>query len=335
MALGFGLLSAQRTAGDARSWEDRYDETLELAAHLERVGYSSVWTTEHHFVDDGYMPSLLVTSAAIAARTSTIEIGTGLVLAPLHEPLRLAEDAATVQAIAKGRLVLGLGLGWSTTEFAALGVDLTQRGKAMTETLQILPMAWTGEPFTWDGDIYRYPELAVRPAAERTIPIVIGGGVDAAVRRAARLADGFFSNASPTRFAEQVRVAHEEMERIGRDPQTFRWIYYAMMYPGPVDDIIDAAWHLTWKYADMEASAARSGLAPTPPLDDDMRPRIANRVIGGSPTAILDTLAHMRAEAGVPVEWVARSYFPEVPYTRQVEIIDELGSQVLPFAPTG
>jgi alkanesulfonate monooxygenase SsuD/methylene tetrahydromethanopterin reductase-like flavin-dependent oxidoreductase (luciferase family) len=335
MALGFGLLSAQRTAGDPRGWEDRYDETLLLSAHLEEKGYSSVWTTEHHFVDDGYMPSLLVTSAAIAARTSTIEIGTGVILAPLHEPLRLAEDAATVQAIAKGRLVLGLGLGWSTTEFAALGVDLTQRGTSMTEILQILPTAWTGEPFTWEGDVYRYPELAVRPAAERPIPIVIGGGVDAAVRRAARLANGFFSNASATRFVEQVRVAGEEMERIGRDPGTFRWIYYGVMYPGPVDDIIDAAWHQMWKYSDMEASTARPGLAPTPPLDDDMRQRIASRIIGGSPQEILDTLARIRADVGVPVEWVARSYFPELPYDRQVEIVDELASQVLPFTPTG
>jgi probable F420-dependent oxidoreductase len=335
MALGFGLLSAQRTADDPRTWEDRYDESLELSAHLEEVGYGSVWTTEHHFVDDGYMPSLLVTSAAIAARTSTIDIGTGVVLAPLHDPLRLAEDSATVQAIAKGRLILGLGLGWSTTEFAALGVDISDRGRSMTEILQILPKAWTGEPFRWEGDLYRYPELAVRPAAERPIPIVIGGGVDAAVRRAARLADGFFSNASPSRFAEQVRVANQEMERIGRDPNTFRWIYYAVMYPGPVDDIIGAAWHQMWKYADMEASTARTGLAPTPPLTGDMHPKIANRIIGGSPEAILDTLSQIRDHVDVPVEWVARSYFPELAYDRQVEIVDELASKVLPFTPTG
>jgi probable F420-dependent oxidoreductase len=335
MSLGFGLLSAQRTPGDARTWEDRYRETLDLSQALEAMGFSSVWTTEHHFVDDGYMPSLLVTSAAIAARTTTIAIGTGVLLAPLHDPLRVAEDAATVQAISNGRLVLGLGLGWSTTEFAALGVDITQRGRSMDEFLQILTKAWSGEPFRWEGDVYQYPELAIRPTPGTPIPTVIGGGVDAAVRRAARYADGFFSNAAPQRFIEQVRCANDEMERIGRDPASFRWIYYGVMYPGPVDEILPSAWHQMWKYSDMEASTARPGIADTPPLTEDRAERVAKRVIAGSSQQIVDTLGSLREQIGVPVEWVARSYFPDLGYERQVQIAEDLANEVMPFVPAG
>lgn len=334
MSIGFGLLSAQRSPGDPRSWEDVYRETIALSVDLESFGYGSVWTSEHHFVDDGYMPSLLVTSAAIAAATSTIGIATGVVLAPLHHPLRLAEDAATVQVISDGRLVLGLGLGWSDVEYGALGVDKTQRGRALSEILQNLPVAWRGEPFTWQGSVYEYDTLAIRPVPTQKIPIVVGGGVDAAVRRAARYADGFFSNASPERLSQQIAVANEEMERIGRDPESFRWIYYAVMYPGPVEQIIDSVWQQVWKYSDMEASATRSGIATVPSMDEATRTSMTKQIIGGSSQEIVDALNTIRADAGVPIEWVARSHFSDLGYDRQRDLAEQIAVEVVPFLPT-
>ena len=336
MNLGFGLLSAQLRPGET-DWATAYDETVRLAVEAERLGYSSVWTTEHHFVDDGYMPSLLVVSGALAAATQTIEIGTGVILAPLHDPIRLAEDAATVQLLSGGRLTLGLGLGWNPIEFEALGADLHTRGKAMDEILDILPKAWTGEPFKHSGSVYDLPELAVRPAPHASIPIVIGGSAEPAIRRAARLTQGVFANAPVDRFVEQVEWALDELDKAGRNPEDFRFIHYSILYPARSEDqgwdeIGQHVWNMSWKYGDMEPSATRSGqvrYAPQLSEADEKSLRWRSALVGPS-DQIVEELRSIRDRIGVPVDFVARSFFPTLEFDRQLEIMQRLAEEVGP-----
>jgi probable F420-dependent oxidoreductase len=334
MPLGFGLLSAQLRPGE-NDWSRAYDETIRLAVDAERLGLSSIWTTEHHFVDDGYMPSLAVVSAAIAAATSEIEIGTGVILAPLHHPLRLAEDAATNQLLSSGRFVLGLGLGWSTTEFEGLGADSRKRGVAMEEILNILPNAWSGEPFAHTGKVYNFPELAVRPVPQLKIPILIGGGAEVAIRRAARLADGIFSNVPKSQFLQQLDWIRDECEAIGRDPAELRIVHYSVMLPGGDEAdafkrYTDHLWQMMWKYTDMEASVARAGPPPAAPeFNEENRASLFGRsTVVGSSDQIVSQLLDLREAAGVPVEFVARSYFPTLSYEAQLELMQQLAEEV-------
>jgi len=336
MSLGFGLLSAQLRPGET-DWSRAYDETIRLAVEAERLGLSSIWTTEHHFVDDGYMPSLAVVSGAIAAATSSIEIATGVILAPLHHPLLLAEDAATVSLLSGGRFTLGLGLGWSGIEFEALGADMAKRGAAMEEILTVLKQSWSGEPFHHRGSVYDFPEVAVRPVPSAPIPILIGGGAEAAIRRAARLADGIFSNVAPDKLTQQLQWIEDECERIGRDPSQLRIIHYSVILPGTSQEAawaryVDHVWHMTWKYSDMEVSAARPGPPPPPPeLTDERRSRLQDRfTVAGSSDEIVATLLGVREQASLPVEFVARSYFATLEYQEQVELMQQLAEEVAP-----
>jgi len=336
MGLGLGLLSAQLRPGET-DWTRAYDETIRLAVEAERLGFTSVWTTEHHFVDDGYMPSLLVIGAALAQATSRIELGTGVLLAPLHHPLRLAEDAATVQLLSHGRLILGLGLGWNEVEFVGLGSDARRRGAAMEEILQILPQAWTGDPFTHHGAVYDLPTLAVRPTPSSKIPVLVGGGAEPAVRRAARLADELFVSSPVAKFVEQVHWVLDECEKIGRDPSTFRFIHYSVLLAGAsqADALTryrDVMWAMQWKYSDMEASSTRPLPAVTPPKFDRPDETLVKgrAAYAGTADEIVEALLDIRKQAGVPVEFVARSHFPLLDYMAQVELMELLAEGVAP-----
>lgn len=336
MSLGLGLLSAQLRPGET-DWSRAYDETVRVAVEAERLGFSSVWTTEHHFVDDGYMPSLPVVSGALAVATSAIEIGTGVILAPLHHPLRLAEDAATLSLLSGGRFTLGLGLGWLAPEFEGLGADVKRRGKAMEEILQILPQAWSGEPFQHRGEVYSFPELGVRPRPSSTIPVLVGGGAEPAIRRAARLADGIFSNAPVDLFLRQLSWIEDECERAGRNPGELRLHHYSILLPGSsVDDAWERygshAWQMMWKYSDMEASVGRSGPPPAaPPFTDEARHRLGRRsTLAGTTDELAASLLDIREKAGRAVEFTARSYLPTLELSAQVELMQQLAEEVAP-----
>jgi alkanesulfonate monooxygenase SsuD/methylene tetrahydromethanopterin reductase-like flavin-dependent oxidoreductase (luciferase family) len=124
-----------------RPWTEVYEESVDLAVSAESWGFDSVWFSEHHLVDDGYLPALFPVIAAVGARTRRVRLGTAMLLAPLYHPLRLAEDAAVTDLLTGGRLDLGLAPGYRHEEFANLGVPREQRGARTEETVEVLRRA--------------------------------------------------------------------------------------------------------------------------------------------------------------------------------------------------
>src|SRR5919109_4559603 len=193
--IGIGLFTGQVPPGSKRTFTQEYREILDMVRLAETLGFESAWVSEHHGSGDGYMPSLLPTLAGFAAATDRIKLGTGVVLTPFHHPLRLAEDAAVVDLISGGRLILGLGLGWRDEEYRMFDVPVRERVRRTEETVDILRKAWTGDRFSHEGKAFRFEDVAVTPRPEREgqdgeqPPIYLGGFVEDAVRRAGRIGD--------------------------------------------------------------------------------------------------------------------------------------------------
>jgi len=201
-----------------------YAECLEEIEEGERLGFTGVWLSEHHLMDDGYLPSPLVVAAAIAARTSTMTIGTNILLLPMHHPLRVAEDAAVVDLLSGGRFVLGVGLGYVQHEFEALGFNRKNRPSLFEEGIEIIRQALTEGRTGYAGKRWNLPDLPFEPRPSRKLPIYAGAFVDPAIDRAARLADGFLASAGGGAFGETYRKARDALARHGREDEDFPYV---------------------------------------------------------------------------------------------------------------
>jgi alkanesulfonate monooxygenase SsuD/methylene tetrahydromethanopterin reductase-like flavin-dependent oxidoreductase (luciferase family) len=170
------------------SMADRYDAALDMAAWADEHGAYMVGVSEHHFSDDGYIPSPMLIAAGFAARTENARIGIASLVGPFHDPLRLAEDLAVLDHLTRGRLDVTISGGYVPAEFEAFGVPLKERPARMAKLFTTLKQAWTGEPFEYEGRMVR---IAPTPFREGGPPLTMGGSSEAAARRAARVADGF------------------------------------------------------------------------------------------------------------------------------------------------
>ncbi len=229
----FGLAFASSAGTDAES-------ALEICRRAELGGFDSVWGGEHvirpdqisspyPYAEDGVMPGEaetpipdpLIWLAYVAAVAPSLRLGTCILILPQRNPLVLAKELATLDVLSGGRALLGVGIGWLREEFETLDVPFPERAARTEESIRAIRSLWTkgaepfaGEFFRW-GPVHSYP----KPVQPGGVPILVGGHVEGAARRAARLGDGFFpAEGDPQKLARLLGALRDECGKIGRDP---------------------------------------------------------------------------------------------------------------------
>ena len=340
--VGIGLFTAQIPAGSQRSFEQEFRETLELVRLAERLGFDSAWVSEHHGSSDGYLPSQLAMLAAFAVATERIDLGTGVILAPLHDPLRLAEDAAVVDQISGGRLMLGLGNGWREEEFRMFGASRSERGIRTEETVEVLRRAWTGRRFSFEGRTLRFDRVKVTPPPSRPNgpPIVLGGYQRRAVLRAGRLGDGYITDESGRQeVRDSLALVDEGATSVGRDASALSVVLlqnaFAWRDGDPWPLIRDGVAHQLGTYAAWGEGADTPDLdrlEPVPPGEEDMR----DSTFAGTPQEMLAAMLPLVREFGVrDLHLVVRLHYPGMDLETAALAVEIFASEVMPVLKAG
>ncbi|ORV91885.1 LLM class F420-dependent oxidoreductase [Mycolicibacterium iranicum] len=242
---GLGIAAgAQRTVIDA------------VAATAERCGFATLWVGEHvvmvdesdshyPYSDDGRIAisadvdwlDPLITLSFAAAATNRIELATGVLLLPEHNPVIMAKQAASLDRMTGGRLSLGVGVGWSKEEYDALGVPFEGRGRRLTEYVAAMRTLWRDDVASFSGEFVSFDRVRVNPKPHgRSIPVVLGGNSDAALRRVAEWGDGWygFNLADVEEAALRASKLRSLCREVGRDPTDLR-LAVSLQDPVPAD----------------------------------------------------------------------------------------------------
>ena len=285
---------------------EKFRQDVEQIQLAERLGFAHAFVSEHHFLRAGVLPSPLIALAYLAAKTETIELGTGLLLLPLHDPVRVAEDTAVMDIVSDGRLILGLGQGYRPEEFEGFGRRLEDRNKLMREGIELLHRFWTESGVSHDGEMYRYRNIDVTPKPVRRPPIWVGAKVPRAIRVAADLADVWYADPiTPIHLIQERREGWlQRLDENGRGRANGSMAYYREFFVGETEEF---AWENGGKgilaeylgYLRINHLVTHEG-KPVPPDRKDLVPEIVRQraTIGDAQTCV-EQLSRIKGELGL------------------------------------
>jgi alkanesulfonate monooxygenase len=289
------------------------DAIYAYAERAEALGFESLWAWDHILL--GVEPSFpiidsITTLGAVAARTKRVKLGTGVLVLPLRNPVVAAKALGSLDVISKGRLVLGVAAGWYAREFDAVGVPFKGRGKLFERNLDILMKLWTQERVTLKTDEFNLREAVMVPRTTQRPrpPILIGGYVDAVLRRAGTVGDGwltyFYTPESFTKGWEKVKAFAREA---GRDPKTLRSTNQLAIYVGTSREQTTADMR-KWLQTEWDVAAWSESTI--------------EHAIHGSPA---ECVAQLKAHVTTGVDRIIL-----IPYRYQPEQVERIAKEVLP-----
>lgn len=288
------------------SSSDPFRDMFELAQVAEEAGFDTVTIGQHHF-RQGDPSDPLTVMAAVAARTSRIRVGTGIFILPMHDPLRVAEQVATIDQLSGGRISLGVGNGWNAFEYEVLGVPFKERGARMEEALKVLKLLWQQENVSFDGRFYRFPEITMYPRPiQRPNPLLwVAGDIPVSVDRAARLGDAWLCGpvTEINHAKAMLGIYREACARLDKKPdwvlRRFGWIKPTRkeVEDGPLQAYVNGMMD-HWRESTVDETA-REFMRRIDAGEKVSAAEIArNRLVWGAPEDAIEQIQHFRDDMG-------------------------------------
>jgi alkanesulfonate monooxygenase SsuD/methylene tetrahydromethanopterin reductase-like flavin-dependent oxidoreductase (luciferase family) len=311
-----------------------YEQSLREAVRADELGMSSVWLTEHHFSRHGLISDNLVVLAHLAARTRRIRLGTAVSVLPFHNPVRLAEAAATVDVLSGGRLDFGVGRGYQWGEFQGFGIEMVERRARFDEALDVIVRSWTAtEPFDHRGQAWRFGDVNPQPKPIQSPhpPIWMATDSDDGLRQCAELDRGvmFPQGRSLAVVADQVARYQDALSRAGRPYDPAKVVLARALY---VDDNDDLAWQVAGRsYVTFLDHAARLAAGPgnaAPAVNPFDTEDLRDAVVFGSVASCTAQLQRIRDLGIDHVLFFVR--FADLAHHRIMASLDRFAAEVAP-----
>jgi len=325
----------------ARSSAEIYSRALDVAQKAEALGFRNIWLAEHHFSTYGYLSRPVQLATYIAAKTTRLRVGTAVIVVPLHHPLVIAEEIATLDLLAGGRVDIGLGRGYQHYEFERFGLELEQSRDRWEEAVDVILKAFGGQPFSYQGKFFTIPETTVfpQPVQRPHPPIWITaqspGSIEAAVRRGFNVLTGGFG-IPIERTAEFRRLFDRLVTEIKPERPLEVGVQRAVYVTDSQADARAAAEQARWNmrvtlslrnhYERVENGRAIPIPAPNEPSIDDLLDRF---LVIGTPDTCIRQLTRIRELVGIS-HFNCSFWFGDLEHDRVLRSMDLFAKEVMP-----